>query len=238
MRTGLCVLGMSFDFCLSTILNFKRSWSFVTLPEVSFGQWQRGCVWEWWRGESWSSWECIIYTPAIQVHLLLHFRSLSVLAGYLFAVYVSSVQRLSVIAVIFLQDSLRHGKEVHGNQSRKANRSVANVRWKLPVSPPYLTRISEFKPWLFGRKEKHDAVSESMYKRESVLFLWEEDICCLMLDRAYFSATPTKRVTRDSHRIYALRSSSSQILHIYSTSKLSSQRGSHASVMWHVKASS
>jgi len=61
----------------------------------------------WLRGESWSSWECIIYTPTIQVHILLHFRPLSVIDGYLFAVYVSSVQRLSVLAVIFLQDSLR-----------------------------------------------------------------------------------------------------------------------------------
>jgi len=29
--------------------------------------------------------------------------------------------------------------------------------------------LTEFKPWLFGRKEKHDAVSESMYKRDSVI---------------------------------------------------------------------
>ncbi len=62
------------------------------------------------------------------MHILLHFRPLSVIVGYLFAVYVSSIQQLSVLAMIFLQDSLRQGKEVHGNQSRKANRSVANVR--------------------------------------------------------------------------------------------------------------
>jgi hypothetical protein len=29
--------------------------------------------------------------------------------------------------------------------------------------------LTEFKPWLFGRKEKHDAVFESMYKRDSVI---------------------------------------------------------------------
>jgi hypothetical protein len=34
-----------------------------------------------------------------------------------------------------------------------------------------------------------------------------------------------------SHKTYALKSSSSQILHIYSTSKLLSQRGSHVLVM-------
>jgi hypothetical protein len=60
--------------------------------------------------------------------MFLHFKLLYVLVGYLFAVYVSFVQQLSVLALIFLQDSLQHGKEVHGNQSRKANWNVANVK--------------------------------------------------------------------------------------------------------------
>jgi hypothetical protein len=60
--------------------------------------------------------------------MLLHFKPLSVLVGYLFTVYVSFVQQLSIFTVIFLQDSLRHDKEVHGNQSRKANWNVVNVR--------------------------------------------------------------------------------------------------------------
>jgi hypothetical protein len=60
--------------------------------------------------------------------MFLHFKPLFVLIGYLFAVYVSFVQQLNVLAVIFLQDSFRHGKEVHGNQSRKANWNVVNVR--------------------------------------------------------------------------------------------------------------
>jgi hypothetical protein len=36
--SGLSALGISFDFFLSTSLNFKRSRSFVTLTEASFGQ--------------------------------------------------------------------------------------------------------------------------------------------------------------------------------------------------------
>jgi hypothetical protein len=59
--------------------------------------------------------------------MLLRFRLLSVLVGYLFVVYVSSIQSLNILVMIFLQDSLRYSKEVHGNQSRNANRNVDNI---------------------------------------------------------------------------------------------------------------